>query len=221
MRFRPGLEPTVQAALASFPALSECFTCVFLSCLCVCGVQDQRLKEMGMQTPPSASPSSQAINSANNNHIAPTLELFPSSLPANRCAPSHFCRLFFSRHPSSSSALHLCRSLCLPSRSVPNLNSDLFDLQPAFIPALQSTPSISTANSAWGGTALTHQHTPTHTSQFPSGQDSLPSTLGAAHVFYVPYFLDYKSHFFWEEMYFTRSKTKSLSSGKASYNHRI
>ncbi|CAK6983212.1 phosphatidylinositol-binding clathrin assembly protein isoform X1, partial [Scomber scombrus] len=34
---------------------------------------------------------------------------------------------------------------------VPNLNSDLFDLQPAFIPAVQSNPSISTANSAWGG----------------------------------------------------------------------
>uniref|UniRef100_A0A672RZF4 Phosphatidylinositol-binding clathrin assembly protein n=1 Tax=Sinocyclocheilus grahami TaxID=75366 RepID=A0A672RZF4_SINGR len=33
---------------------------------------------------------------------------------------------------------------------MPNLNSDLFDLQPAFIPAVQSTP-ISTASSAWGG----------------------------------------------------------------------
>lgn len=174
MRFRPGLEPTVQAALASFPALSECFTCVFLSCLCVCGVQDQRLKEMGMQTPPSASPSSQAINSANNNHIAPTPELFSSSLSANRCAPSHLCRLFFSRHPSSSSALHLCHSLCLPLRSVPNLNSDLFDLQPAFIPALQSTPSISTANSAWGGTARTHQHTPAN---FRPGRTVSPPPL--------------------------------------------
>ncbi|KAJ8282768.1 hypothetical protein COCON_G00052870 [Conger conger] len=35
---------------------------------------------------------------------------------------------------------------------VPNLSSDLFDLQPAFVPAVQSTPSISTAGtSAWGG----------------------------------------------------------------------
>uniref|UniRef100_A0A671VWK5 Phosphatidylinositol-binding clathrin assembly protein n=1 Tax=Sparus aurata TaxID=8175 RepID=A0A671VWK5_SPAAU len=42
--------------------------------------------------------------------------------------------------------------------SVPNLNSDLFDLQPAFIPAVQSTPSISTANSAWGGTPPPHLH---------------------------------------------------------------
>ncbi|TKS93079.1 Phosphatidylinositol-binding clathrin assembly protein [Collichthys lucidus] len=39
----------------------------------------------------------------------------------------------------------------LSANSVPNLNSDLFDLQPAFIPAVQSTPSISTAGSAWGG----------------------------------------------------------------------
>ncbi|XP_068078690.1 phosphatidylinositol-binding clathrin assembly protein isoform X20 [Danio rerio] len=34
--------------------------------------------------------------------------------------------------------------------SMPNLTSDLFDLQPAFVPAVQSTP-ISTASSAWGG----------------------------------------------------------------------
>ncbi|CAJ1085870.1 phosphatidylinositol-binding clathrin assembly protein isoform X2 [Xyrichtys novacula] len=81
-------------------------------------LKDQRLKEISMQTPPSASPSSQSIGSANNNHITPTPELFGSTLSTN---------------------------------SVPNLNSDLFDLQPAFIPAVQSTPSISTANSAWGG----------------------------------------------------------------------
>uniref|UniRef100_A0A8B9LC88 Si:ch211-200p22.4 n=1 Tax=Astyanax mexicanus TaxID=7994 RepID=A0A8B9LC88_ASTMX len=37
------------------------------------------------------------------------------------------------------------------TNSMPNLTSDLFDLQPAFIPAVQSTPSISTATSAWGG----------------------------------------------------------------------
>ncbi|XP_034532472.1 phosphatidylinositol-binding clathrin assembly protein isoform X2 [Notolabrus celidotus] len=81
-------------------------------------LKDQRLKEINMHTPPSASPSSQSIGSANNNHIAPTPELFASTMSTN---------------------------------SVPNLNSDLFDLQPAFIPAVQSTPSISTANSAWGG----------------------------------------------------------------------
>lgn len=36
------------------------------------------------------------------------------------------------------------------TNSMPNLTSDLFDLQPAFIPTVQSTP-ISTASSAWGG----------------------------------------------------------------------
>uniref|UniRef100_A0A3Q3LSU5 Phosphatidylinositol-binding clathrin assembly protein n=1 Tax=Mastacembelus armatus TaxID=205130 RepID=A0A3Q3LSU5_9TELE len=88
-------------------------------------LKDQRLKEISMQTPPSASPSSQSIGSANNNHITQTPELFSSTLPAN---------------------------------SAPNLNSDLFDLQPAFIPAVQSTPSISTANSAWGGTPPINTH---------------------------------------------------------------
>ncbi|XP_051756687.1 phosphatidylinositol-binding clathrin assembly protein isoform X6 [Ctenopharyngodon idella] len=39
------------------------------------------------------------------------------------------------------------------TNSMPNLTSDLFDLQPAFIPAVQSTP-ISTASSAWGGDLL-------------------------------------------------------------------
>ncbi|NWR68937.1 PICAL protein, partial [Centropus unirufus] len=38
------------------------------------------------------------------------------------------------------------------TNSMPNLSSDLFDLQPAFVPTVQSTPAISTsANSAWGG----------------------------------------------------------------------
>ncbi|NXY48575.1 PICAL protein, partial [Ceuthmochares aereus] len=38
------------------------------------------------------------------------------------------------------------------TNSMPNLSSDLFDLQPVFVPTVQSTPAISTsANSAWGG----------------------------------------------------------------------
>uniref|UniRef100_A0AAQ5ZYI6 Phosphatidylinositol-binding clathrin assembly protein n=1 Tax=Amphiprion ocellaris TaxID=80972 RepID=A0AAQ5ZYI6_AMPOC len=40
--------------------------------------------------------------------------------------------------------------------------SDLFDLQPAFIPAVQSTPSISTVNSAWGGTSPAQKCTFAH-----------------------------------------------------------
>ncbi|XP_068164971.1 phosphatidylinositol-binding clathrin assembly protein isoform X2 [Antennarius striatus] len=101
-------------------------------------LKDQRLKEISMQTPPSASPSSQSIGSTNNNHITQTPELFTSTLSAN---------------------------------SVPNLNSDLFDLQPAFIPAVQSTPSISTTNSAWGGFDalgdLLKPTIPTHTAPPP------------------------------------------------------
>ncbi|NXW21136.1 PICAL protein, partial [Circaetus pectoralis] len=38
------------------------------------------------------------------------------------------------------------------TNSMPNLSTDLFDLQPAFVPTVQSTPAISTsASSAWGG----------------------------------------------------------------------
>uniref|UniRef100_A0A3Q3X272 Phosphatidylinositol-binding clathrin assembly protein n=1 Tax=Mola mola TaxID=94237 RepID=A0A3Q3X272_MOLML len=101
-------------------------------------LKDQRLKEISMHTPPSASPSSQSIGSANNNHITQSQELFTSTLSTN---------------------------------SVPNLNSDLFDLQPAFIPAVQSTPSISNANSAWGGFDalgdLLKPTIPTHTAPPP------------------------------------------------------
>uniref|UniRef100_A0A3B4UM32 Si:ch211-200p22.4 n=1 Tax=Seriola dumerili TaxID=41447 RepID=A0A3B4UM32_SERDU len=46
-------------------------------------LKDQRLKEISMQTPPSASPSSQSIGLANNNHITQTPELFSSTLSAN------------------------------------------------------------------------------------------------------------------------------------------
>lgn len=52
--------------------------------LFLCCSQDQRLKEINMHTPPSASPSSQSIGSANNNHITQTPELFTSSLSTNR-----------------------------------------------------------------------------------------------------------------------------------------
>ncbi|KAK1889703.1 Phosphatidylinositol-binding clathrin assembly protein [Dissostichus eleginoides] len=108
------------------------------STLSSAALKDQRLKEMGMSTPPSASPSSQSIGSANNNHITHTPELFTSTMSAN---------------------------------------SDLFDLQPAFIPAVQSNPSISTANSAWGG--LENQQT-TMTVDFDAvfGNKTAPSNNG-------------------------------------------
>ncbi|XP_069049720.1 phosphatidylinositol-binding clathrin assembly protein isoform X8 [Lepisosteus oculatus] len=86
-------------------------------------LKDQRLKEIGMQTP-TVSPSTQSGGST-NNATSTSVDLF--STPAT--APS--------------------------TNSMPNLNSDLFDLQPAFVPTVQSTPAISTSvNSAWGGDLL-------------------------------------------------------------------
>ncbi|XP_024916155.1 phosphatidylinositol-binding clathrin assembly protein isoform X5 [Cynoglossus semilaevis] len=115
-------------------------------------LKDQRLKEIGMQTPPSASPNSQRIGIAHNNHhITHTPELFTSALSTNKYL-------------------------------VPNLNSDLFDLQPAFIPAVQSSPSISTANSAWGGleNQPLQQTTPAMTVDFDAvfGNKASPSNNG-------------------------------------------
>uniref|UniRef100_A0A3B3HEN5 Phosphatidylinositol-binding clathrin assembly protein n=1 Tax=Oryzias latipes TaxID=8090 RepID=A0A3B3HEN5_ORYLA len=54
---------------------------------------------------------------------------------------------------SASNNNHITQTPELFSSTLPanSLNSDLFDLQPAFIPAIQSTPSISNTNSAWGG----------------------------------------------------------------------
>ncbi|NWW30518.1 PICAL protein, partial [Panurus biarmicus] len=46
------------------------------------------------------------------------------------------------------------------TNSMPNLSSDLFDLQPAFVPTVQSTPAISTsASSAWGASPSTTSST--------------------------------------------------------------
>ncbi|XP_064206535.1 phosphatidylinositol-binding clathrin assembly protein-like isoform X7 [Anguilla rostrata] len=82
-------------------------------------LKDQRLKEIGMQTP-TVSPSTQSMGSANGTSSG--MDLFTSPAPS--------------------------------TNSMPNLTSDLFDLQPAFVPTVQSTPTISTVNSAWGGDLL-------------------------------------------------------------------
>lgn len=76
-----------------------------------------------------------------------------------RCPPAFTCAVSLSVSP--------------PPPSVPNLNSDLFDLQPAFIPTVQSTPSISTANSAWGGTHPP-SHSRTHTSRGEAPPPAFP-----------------------------------------------
>ncbi|XP_053537450.1 phosphatidylinositol-binding clathrin assembly protein isoform X5 [Ictalurus punctatus] len=68
----------------------------------------------------------------------------PSASPATQSASS-------ANNHSAAVDLFTNHSTAPVTNSVPNLTSDLFDLQPAFIPAAQSTPSISTASSAWGG----------------------------------------------------------------------
>uniref|UniRef100_A0A6Q2ZJ96 Phosphatidylinositol-binding clathrin assembly protein n=1 Tax=Esox lucius TaxID=8010 RepID=A0A6Q2ZJ96_ESOLU len=74
--------------------------------------------------------------------------------------------------------------------SMPNLSSDLFDLQPTFIPTVQSTPSILTAANAWGGRAHTHTPPPTHThTPPPTHTHTPPHTL---YMFFHPYGLVYK-----------------------------
>lgn len=75
--------------------------------------------------------------------------------PPSRLILISFTLFFFSFF---SARLFCGLPLCFSLLSVPNLNSDLFDLQPAFIPAVQSTPSISNANSAWGGTLPAYIH---------------------------------------------------------------
>ncbi|KAM6353176.1 phosphatidylinositol-binding clathrin assembly protein-like isoform 6-T6 [Alca torda] len=60
------------------------------------------------------------------------------------------------------------------TNSMPNLSSDLFDLQPAFVPTVQSTPAISTsASSAWGDDFSAHK--PTYASVYhPLTVDGFP-----------------------------------------------
>ncbi|XP_053812045.1 prefoldin subunit 3 isoform X6 [Vidua macroura] len=60
------------------------------------------------------------------------------------------------------------------TNSMPNLSSDLFDLQPAFVPTVQSTPAISTsASNAWGDDFSGHK--PTYASVYhPVTVDGFP-----------------------------------------------
>ncbi|XP_030431955.1 phosphatidylinositol-binding clathrin assembly protein-like isoform X3 [Gopherus evgoodei] len=53
---------------------------------------------------------------------------------------------------NTTTAVDLFAAPAPTTSSMPNLSSDLFDLQPAFVPTVQSTPAIATsASSAWGG----------------------------------------------------------------------
>uniref|UniRef100_A0A3B4DU82 Phosphatidylinositol-binding clathrin assembly protein n=1 Tax=Pygocentrus nattereri TaxID=42514 RepID=A0A3B4DU82_PYGNA len=106
-------------------------------------LKDQRLKEIGLQTP-SASPGTQSSNSINHS-----VAMDP-----------------FSNHTTIAPV----------TNSMPNLTSDLFDLQPAFIPAVQSTPSISTATSAWGGL---ESSAPQPTAHIPTMNVDFDAVFGA------------------------------------------
>ncbi|XP_024058424.1 phosphatidylinositol-binding clathrin assembly protein-like isoform X1 [Terrapene carolina triunguis] len=53
---------------------------------------------------------------------------------------------------NTTTAVDLFAAPAPTTSSMPNLSSDLFDLQPAFVPTVQSTPAIATsASNAWGG----------------------------------------------------------------------
>ncbi|XP_032992932.1 phosphatidylinositol-binding clathrin assembly protein-like isoform X2 [Lacerta agilis] len=56
---------------------------------------------------------------------------------------------------TNAAAVDLFATPAPTTNSMPNLSTDLFDLQPAFVPTVQSTPAIATsAGSAWGGYPL-------------------------------------------------------------------
>uniref|UniRef100_A0A8D0G0B4 Phosphatidylinositol-binding clathrin assembly protein n=1 Tax=Sphenodon punctatus TaxID=8508 RepID=A0A8D0G0B4_SPHPU len=56
---------------------------------------------------------------------------------------------------NTTAAVDLFTAPAPTTNSMPNLSSDLFDLQPAFVPTVQSTPAIATSvSSAWGGFPL-------------------------------------------------------------------
>ncbi|KAI1234799.1 hypothetical protein IHE44_0003179 [Lamprotornis superbus] len=56
------------------------------------------------------------------------------------------------RSVNTTVAVDLFAAPAPTTNSMPNLSSELFDLQPAFVPTVQSTPAISTsASGAWGG----------------------------------------------------------------------
>ncbi|KAM4661840.1 phosphatidylinositol-binding clathrin assembly protein-like isoform 5-T5 [Discoglossus pictus] len=53
---------------------------------------------------------------------------------------------------NTTAAVDLFAAPAPTTNSMPNLTSDLFDLQPAFVPTVQSTPAIATsASNTWGG----------------------------------------------------------------------
>lgn len=52
---------------------------------------------------------------------------------------------------NASASVDLFSAPAPTTNSMPNLTSDLFDLQPTFVPTVQSTPAIATSVNTWGG----------------------------------------------------------------------
>ncbi|NP_001085333.1 phosphatidylinositol binding clathrin assembly protein like S homeolog [Xenopus laevis] len=52
---------------------------------------------------------------------------------------------------NASASVDLISAPAPTTNSMPNLTSDLFDLQPTFVPTVQSTPAIATSVNTWGG----------------------------------------------------------------------
>lgn len=81
---------------------------------------------------------------------------------------------------TTTAAVDLFSAPAPTTNSMPNLSSDLFDLQSAFVPTVQSTPAIAmSAGSAWGGFPL--QSAPQGTSTMNVDFDAVFGAKSVAH----------------------------------------
>ncbi|XP_069067807.1 phosphatidylinositol-binding clathrin assembly protein-like isoform X1 [Pleurodeles waltl] len=74
------------------------------------------------------------------------------SIVSNSTSTSESPSTLSGKSVNTTSAVDLFSAPAPTTNSMPNLSSDLFDLQPTFVPTVQSTPAIATsAGNAWGG----------------------------------------------------------------------
>ncbi|XP_069067845.1 phosphatidylinositol-binding clathrin assembly protein-like isoform X6 [Pleurodeles waltl] len=77
------------------------------------------------------------------------------SIVSNSTSTSESPSTLSGKSVNTTSAVDLFSAPAPTTNSMPNLSSDLFDLQPTFVPTVQSTPAIATsAGNAWGGFPL-------------------------------------------------------------------
>ncbi|XP_054852879.1 phosphatidylinositol-binding clathrin assembly protein-like isoform X2 [Eublepharis macularius] len=85
---------------------------------------------------------------------------------------------------NTNAAVDLFATPAPTTNSMPNLSTDLFDLQPAFVPTVQSTPAIATsASSAWGGYPLHSASQKTASSTINVDFDAVFGGKSAVHEF--------------------------------------